>query len=66
MSYLTSNQIESNQINQINPFIENDPSNIDSSHILPRLSSSIINNSKLESKIIDVYEKDALYNKNLI
>ena len=58
MSYLNSNKIEINQMNQINPFVENDPSNIDSSHILPRLSSSIINNSKLESKIIDVYEEN--------
>jgi CCR4-NOT transcription complex subunit 7/8 len=55
MSYLIPNQIENNQIN---PFIESDPSMIDSSHILPRLSSSIINNSKLESKIIDVYEEN--------
>ena len=55
MSYLIPNQLENNQIN---PFIESDPSMIDSSHILPRLSSSIINNSKLESKIIDVYEEN--------
>ena len=48
------NPIEVN--NQLNPIYESDPSYIDSSHILPRLSSSIINNSKLESKIIDVYE----------
>lgn len=58
MSYLFSNKKENSQINHTNSFTENDPSNIDSSHILPRLSSSIINNSKLESKIIDVYEEN--------
>ena len=55
MSYLNSNRMENNQINS---FYDNDPNYIDSSHILPRLSSSIINNSKLESKIVDVYEEN--------
>ena len=55
MSYLFSNTMESNPINRL---YENDPSYIDSSHILPRLSSSIINNTKLESKIIDVYQEN--------
>ena len=53
MNYF-QNPIEVN--NQLNPIYDSDPSFIDSSHILPKLSSSIINNSKLESKIIDVYE----------
>ena len=56
MNYLPTNQIDNNT--QINNFFENDGSLIDSSHILPRLSSSVINNSKLESKIIEVYEEN--------
>lgn len=55
MSYQFPNPKENDQPNN---FIDNDPSYSDSSHILPRLPSSVINNSKLESKIIDVYEEN--------